>query len=135
MGSTDAFIRAAVSRIGARLGHGLADAAAELAVLAQDAPDRLRQEWELFQEEVRAEAERLENGESNPSTADPTAVPDATAVRDATAVPDPTAVSDPAAVTDTTGVVTQPTARTPQEMVDHLRASVAELNRMLEARS
>ena len=123
MGSTDAFIRAAVSRIGARLGHGLADAAAEIAVLAQDAPDRLRQEWELFQEEVRAEAERLENGESSPSTADPTAVGDATAVRDATAV------------TDTTGVVTQPTARTPQEMVDHLRASVAELNRMLEARS
>ena len=78
---------------------------------------------ELFQEEVRVEAERLENGESSPSTADPTAVGDATAVRDATAV------------TDTTGVVTQPTARTPQEMVDHLRASVAELNRMLEARS
>ena len=123
MGSTDAFIRAAVSRIGARLGHGLADAAAEIAVLAQDAPDRLRQEWELFQEEVRAEAERLENGESSPSTADPTAVRDATAMRDATAV------------TDTTGVVTQPTARTSQEMVDHLRASVAELNRMLEARS
>ena len=117
MGSTDAFIRAAVSRIGARLGHGLADAAAEIAVLAQDAPDRLRQEWDLFQQEVRAEAERLENGESSPSTED------ATAVRDATAV------------TDTTGVVTQPTARTPQEMVDHLRASVAELNRMLEARS
>ena len=123
MGSTDAFIRAAVSRIGARLGHGLADAAAEIAVLAQDAPDRLRQEWELFQEEVRAEAERLENGESGSSTADPTAVGQPTAVRDATAA------------TDTTGVVTQPTARTPQEMVDHLRASVAELNRMLEARS
>jgi len=123
MGSTDAFIRAAVSRIGARLGHGLADAAAEIAVLAQDAPDRLRQEWELFQEEVRAEAERLENGESSPSTADPTAVGQSAAAHDATAV------------TDTTGVVTQPTARTPQEMVDHLRASVAELNRMLEARS
>ena len=129
MGSTDAFIRAAVSRIGARLGHGLADAAAEIAVLAQDAPDRLRQEWELFQEEVRAEAERLENGESNPSTADPTAVGQATAVHGATTAHDATAV------TDTTGVVTQPTARTPQEMVDHLRASVAELNRMLEARS
>ena len=129
MGSTDAFIRAAVSRIGARLGHGLADAAAEIAVLAQDAPDRLRQEWDLFQEEVRAEAERLENGESSPSTADPTAVGQATAVHGATTAHDATAV------TDTTGVVTQPTARTPQEMVDHLRASVAELNRMLEARS
>lgn len=117
MGSTDAFIRAAVSRIGARLGHSLADAAAEIAVLAQDAPDRLRQEWELFQEEVRAEAERLENEESSPSTGD------------ATAVKAPTAVTHP------TAVVAQPSTRTAQEMVDQLRASVAELNRMLEAKS
>ena len=47
----------------ARLGHGVADAAAELAVLAQDAPQRLRQEWDLFQDEVRAEAERIERGD------------------------------------------------------------------------
>ena len=63
MGSPDALIRATVNRLGARLGHGLADAA-ELAVLAQDAPERLRQEWDLFQEEVQAEAERLEHGET-----------------------------------------------------------------------
>ena len=43
-------LRATVNRLGARLGHGLADVAAELAVLAQDAPERIRQEWELFQE-------------------------------------------------------------------------------------
>lgn len=64
MGSPDALIRATVNRLGARLGHGLADAAAELAVLAQDAPERLRQEWDLFQEEVQAEADRLEHGET-----------------------------------------------------------------------
>ena len=52
MGSPDALIRAAVHRIGARVGHGLADTAAELAVLAKDAPERLRQEWELFQEAI-----------------------------------------------------------------------------------
>lgn len=70
MGSSDALIRATVNRISARLGHGLADAAAELAVLAQDAPERFKQEWELFQEEVRAEAERLENdGQPSASTA------------------------------------------------------------------
>ena len=56
MGSSEALIRATVNRISARLGHGFADAAAELAVLAQDAPQRLRQEWDLFQDEVRAEA-------------------------------------------------------------------------------
>ena len=62
MGSSDAFIRATFNRTSARLGQGLADAAAEIAVIAQEAPERLRQEWELFQDEVRAEAERLEHG-------------------------------------------------------------------------
>jgi hypothetical protein len=42
------------------MGHGVADAAAGFAVLVQDAPDRVRQEWDLFQEEVKAEAKRLE---------------------------------------------------------------------------
>ena len=63
MGSPDALIRATVNRLSARLGHGLADAAAELAVLAQDAPERLRQEWDLFQEEVQAEAAEKEEQE------------------------------------------------------------------------
>lgn len=47
-------------RVLARMGHGVADAAAGFAVLVQDAPDRVRQEWDLFQEEVKAEAERLD---------------------------------------------------------------------------
>ena len=110
MGSSDAFIRATVNRISARLGHGLADAAAEIAVLAQDAPERLRQEWELFQDEVRAEAERLEQVEA------------------------------PAARTSSSGVesaeiTTDSNFSSPQEMVDQLRASVDEINRFLEARS
>ena len=74
MGSPDALIRAAVHRIGARVGHGLADTAAELAVLAKDAPERLRQEWELFQEEVREEAERFERGDSSPVASDAVSV-------------------------------------------------------------
>ena len=65
MGSSEALIRATVNRISARLGHGFADAAAELAVLAQDAPQRLRQEWDLFQDEVLAEAERIERGDQS----------------------------------------------------------------------
>ena len=63
MGSSEALIRATVNRISARLGHGFADVTAELAVLAQDAPQRLRQEWDLFQDEVRAEAEQIERGD------------------------------------------------------------------------
>ena len=103
MGSSDAFIRATVNRLGARLGHGLADAAAEIAVLAQDAPERLRREWQLFQEEVRAEADRLERGESSEEP-----------------------VSEPMTSVQT------PEA-SPQELVDRLRASVAEINRSIEA--
>ena len=60
MTSRDALLRAAMHRVIARMGHGVADAAAGLAVLVQDAPDRVRQEWDLFQEEVKAEAERLD---------------------------------------------------------------------------
>ena len=110
MGSSDAFIRATVNRISARLGHGLADAAAEIAVLAQDAPERLRQEWELFQDEVRAEAERLEHGDAPPPTASDSGVESAVISTDAN-------------------------PSSPQEMVDRLRASIAEINRALEARS
>ena len=60
MTSRDALLRAAMHRVLARMGHGVADAAAGFAVLVQDAPDRVRQEWDLFQEEVKAEAERLD---------------------------------------------------------------------------
>jgi len=49
-----------LNRLAARLGHGLADAAAGLALLAQDAPERFSKEWDLFQQEVIAEADRLE---------------------------------------------------------------------------
>ena len=56
----DALLRAAMNRLLARVGEGMADAAAGMAVAVQDAPERLRQEWDLFQEEVKAEAERLQ---------------------------------------------------------------------------
>ena len=110
MGSSEAFIRATVNRISARLGHGLADAAAEIAVLAQDAPERLRQEWELFQEEAQAEAERLEHV-------------DAPAPR------------SPGSGIETTDITTDSQPSSPQDLVDRLRASVAEINSVLEARS
>lgn len=55
-------IQAAMARLSARLGSGLIDAAAQTAVLLQDAPERLRQEITLFWQEVEMEAERLERG-------------------------------------------------------------------------
>ena len=111
MGSSDAFIRATINRLGARIGHGFADAAAEIAVLAQDAPDRLRQEWDLFQEEVRAEADRLERDDGQAEPAD---------------VASDMTISDPES---------PPVDQTPQAVIDRLRASVAEINRSFEVRS
>lgn len=61
MSAPQTLVQAAINRLSARLGSGLADAAANLAVLAQDAPERLRQEWELFMEEVELEARRLDD--------------------------------------------------------------------------
>jgi uncharacterized protein YceH (UPF0502 family) len=75
MSAPQTLVQAALNRLSARFGSSLADAAASLAVLAQDAPERLKREWELFREEVELEADRLENGESVPSEMDFTAAP------------------------------------------------------------
>jgi uncharacterized protein YceH (UPF0502 family) len=60
MSAPQSLVKAAVNRLAARLGSGLADVAAGLAVLAQDAPGRVQQELSLFWEEVSLEAERIE---------------------------------------------------------------------------
>ena len=105
MTSRDALLRAAMHRVIARMGHGVADAAAGLAVLVQDAPDRVRQEWDLFQEEVKAEAERLDREEDGSGV-------------DATASPS-SAVEEESL----------------QVKIDQLRARVAELGLRIEERS
>ena len=62
MSAPRSLLQAAVNRIAARLGSGLADTAATISLLAQDAPTRLQQELGLFWEEVEQEAARLERG-------------------------------------------------------------------------
>jgi hypothetical protein len=69
MSTPQSLVQAMINRLSARLGSQLADRAAEIAVLAQDAPKRLQQEWTLFWEEVELEARRLDNRES--PTAEP----------------------------------------------------------------
>lgn len=64
MSAPQSLAKAAVNRLAARLGSGLADAAATLAVLAQEAPTRVQQELSLFWEEVSMEAERIEKDHS-----------------------------------------------------------------------
>lgn len=103
MSAPQNLLQAAVNRLAARLGSAVADTAAGLAVLAQDAPARLQQELTLFWQEVELEAERLERGDARPA-------PDA----DASAT-----ASDPPA--------------DPQEQIDRLRAQVAAFARRLES--
>jgi hypothetical protein len=102
MSAPQYLLQAALNRLAARLGSGLADTAAGLAVLAQDAPERLRRELDLFREEVEQEADRLERGGSAEGSAGAAA----------------TAWGDGAA--------------DPQDQIDALRARVAELSRRLE---
>ena len=60
MRAPQSLVQAAINRLASRLGSSLADTAAGLAVLAQEAPGRLQQEVTLFWQEVEEEADRLE---------------------------------------------------------------------------
>lgn len=67
MSTPQSLLQATINRLSARLGTQLADRVAEFAVFAQDAPQRLQQEFSLFWEEVEQEARRLDHGDSGPA--------------------------------------------------------------------
>ncbi|MEB3334021.1 MAG: hypothetical protein VKP70_03455 [Cyanobacteriota bacterium] len=69
MSTPQSLLQATLNRLSARLGSQLAGGVADLALLAQEAPQRLQREWTLFWEEVEMEAERLETGERSSSGA------------------------------------------------------------------
>ncbi|MFM7676694.1 MAG: hypothetical protein ACKO5F_14200 [Synechococcus sp.] len=112
MSAPQSLFQAAVIRLTARLGSGLADAAAGLAVLAQEAPERLQQEWQMFWQEVELEAERIERGEADP----------------APGTPFPSTAAQPGSPG------APPFPHDPQEQIDALRAQVADLARRLDDR-
>ena len=113
MSAPQSIVQAAINWLGARLGSGLVETAAALAVLAQEVPERLRHEWSLFLEEVEAEAERLE---TDPAVCAPPAPGAGSSVMEAEEV----------AATAGWG--------TPKDQIDALRAQVAGLSRRLEDR-
>jgi predicted phage gp36 major capsid-like protein len=92
------------------VGSGLADAAAQLSLLAQDAPDKLVQEIQLFWEEVELEADRLEHG-------------------------DDASVADGVTMTHPTASEGFPATADPQAQIDALRAQVASLVSRLDQAS
>ncbi len=69
MPAPQTLMQAVVARLGARLGSGLLDAAANAAVVLQDAPEQVRRELRLFWDEVEREAQRLERDAAQPSPA------------------------------------------------------------------
>jgi len=64
MSSNNKLLKATLNRLIARIGQKLLDSAVELAERTKEAPEKLRDEWELFQEEVVAEANRLDQESS-----------------------------------------------------------------------
>jgi hypothetical protein len=112
MSAPQYLLQAALNRLGARVGSGLLDTAAGLAVLAQDAPRLVRDELDRFRQEVEQEAERLERG-------DPPA-PGASAEGMAGPGSSPRSSSSSGPWPD------------PQNQIDALRARVADIARRLE---
>jgi hypothetical protein len=116
-------LQAAVNRLAARLASGLADTAATLTLLAQDAPARVQQELSLFWEEVEQEAARLDR-QGNPATT--TAAPEASTTSPSGAWGGFSGGSGPFRGT---------AQDDPQEAIDALRAQVAQFARRLDGGS
>jgi len=125
---------ATASRLQSRLQSGLADATAQVVTEAELAAQKLQQEWELFWEEVRLEAERLERpGDGGaPQTEEPPSPPPSAAQA---------TNGDGQGESAGKGHPTEPTPQhraSPaevQETIDQLRAEVAALNQRLEKRA
>ena len=59
MSNSETLLKAFLNRLSARASEKMIEVAAEIAVLAKEAPDRIQKEWELIKEETYAEAERI----------------------------------------------------------------------------
>jgi hypothetical protein len=117
MPAPQSLLQAAVNRLAARVGSGLADTAATLTLLAQDAPARVQQELSLFWEEVEQEADRLDRQGAT-----------ATAPQGSTA----SASSGWGGFSAGAGPSGRSAPANPQEAIDALRAQVAQLARRLD---
>ena len=133
MSAPSSLIQAALQRLGARIGSGLLDAVASLAVLAQDAPDKLRQELQLFWEEVEAEADRIDRGDTAPAGewTSPGQGPTGEAAS-GHGGPDSPAPEPYSAQSPQAGAQPVATQADPQRQIDNLRAQIASLARRLD---
>ncbi len=107
MSSTENLLKATLNRLAARLGNGALDTAAEIAVMAKDAPEKFRKEWDLFQAEVFAELNRL-NEESSAKQEEVYSYGEINSTKQTSK------------------------KNTPQEKIDYLRSKVADLTKRIE---
>ena len=105
MSSHDSLVQAFINRLRVRLEQGVDNLNSLASVFVEDAPDRIRKGWDLFQEEVILEADRLEKKNGSQQADRSVDVP-----------------------------AQMPFDSQPQQKVDQLRAKVAELNRKIETR-
>tara|TARA_Y100001968_G_C19356340_1_gene717382 strand:- start:662 stop:976 length:315 start_codon:yes stop_codon:yes gene_type:complete len=70
MNNSDTLLKATINRLTARLSEKIIDTATKVALQAQEAPEKLKEEWEILKKEIYQEAERLEN-ESSPNNESP----------------------------------------------------------------
>ena len=61
MNSSDSLLKATLNRLIVRLNKSLADTTKKISLLVNDAPQRIQTEWDLFKEEVKLEAERIDS--------------------------------------------------------------------------
>lgn len=151
MSAPQLLVQAVLNRLTSRLGSSVAEAAASLAVLAREAPEKLQQDWELFWEEVQLEAERLDAEHGDASQTGGGSVPAGAAVWSAgvgssagsASAGSASSPSGPdASVWGAAAPASSPAAAqsgsppaSPQEQIDQLRALVSGIARRLEERS
>ena len=73
MSRPEMLLQAALNRLAARAGDQALEAAAQLSLLAQEAPQRVQQELQLFWDEVQQEAQRLERDQQSGGAPSPAA--------------------------------------------------------------
>ncbi len=60
MSSQESLIKATLNRLKARLNKKLIETSSQIAFFIEEGPDRISKEWDLFKDEIYAEAERIE---------------------------------------------------------------------------
>ena len=73
MSSVESLLKATMNRLLIRLEEKARDAASKLSEIVEEAPEKLREEFDTFQEEVLVEAERLETESQQDQSSDPQA--------------------------------------------------------------